>query len=103
MRNAVEKLGINPEMHRFFGIILALAPARVIEDRFKKRREDGGRTLSSIVFSSADSSVVVAAAATAKNNGARLFDDDSRLQTREQQRQFIHERQARDFQNGTQS
>ena len=36
MRNAVEKLGINPEMHKFFGIILALAPARVIEDRFKK-------------------------------------------------------------------
>ena len=37
MRNAVVKLGINPEMHKFFGIILALAPARVVEDRFKAK------------------------------------------------------------------
>ena len=28
MRNAVEKLGINPEMHRFFGIILALSASQ---------------------------------------------------------------------------
>ena len=47
MRNAVEKLGINPEMHKFFGIILALAPARVIEDRFKKDKKEADGTLSS--------------------------------------------------------
>ena len=57
MRNAVEKLGINPEMHKFFGIILALAPARVIEDRFKKEKKEADGTLSS-TSSSAD--VVVA-------------------------------------------
>ena len=57
MRNAVEKLGINPEMHKFFGIILALAPARVIEDRFKKDKKEADGTLSS-TSSSAD--VVVA-------------------------------------------
>ena len=47
MRNAVEKLGINPEMHKFFGIILALAPARVIEDRFKKTDSSSPPTSSS--------------------------------------------------------
>ena len=77
MRNAVEKLGINPEMHRFFGIILALAPARVIEDRFKKEDEkmavvsssSSSSLSSSSSYSSAANEAGVAAAA-AKNNGA---------------------------------
>ncbi len=79
MRNAVEKLGINPEMHRFFGIILALAPARVIEDRFKKEDEkmavvssSSSSTLSSSSSYSSAANKAGVAAATAKNNGASM-------------------------------
>jgi len=63
-------------MHRFFGIILALAPARVIEDRFKKEDEkmavvssSSSSSLSSPSSYSSAANKADVAAATAKNNG----------------------------------